>query len=899
MRLSVGARLGAYEVTGALGAGGMGEVYRARDTKLHREVALKVLPDLVAADPERVSRFEREAYLLASLNHPHIAQIYGLEEWAPDGGLHSARALVMELVDGVTLAERLRESGALSPTEALAVARQIADALEAAHEKGIIHRDLKPGNVMISASGQVKVLDFGLGKAIDAGPAGDASASPTMTLGATQAGMILGTAAYMSPEQAKGRAADRRSDVWAFGCVLYEMVTGRRAFDGDDVSETLASVLKGEPDWRVLPGDLPPAVHLVIERSLTKDRAARLPDISTAKFLLNEPSAIAPGQGAAGPSRSGRTIGLKAALTLIVMAAIAAAILARGVWPLSAPPETPAAGAAHFTIALPQADEVDPSVKPIALSPDGAHIVYAGVSGDGSARLYHRPLGRLEAVPIPGTDGATAPFFSPDGQWVGFFASGQLKKAPIGGGSVDMLADADVGRGGWWAEDGFIYYAPTNFSGLWKVHQDGGAPVEVTTLDTTQGEISHRWPQVLPGDPAVIFTIWKGPGPDEKFVGAQGLPSGARTTLVRGGDSGRYLPPGYLVYARGDDLFAVTLDVSTMAVGRAAPVRLPQQVHGEATEGANFAVSAAGTLIHTDGGASRLARRLTWVDAAGRTDPLPLPDRIYENVAIAPDGSRAVVQVVEGSVGLWIYDFARATMTRLVTSDGTSQAPVWTADGTRVVYRATRNSMRNLSWRAADGTGVEEPLTSKAGVIHTAYSASPDGRWIVFGEGGAGTRGLWMVSLEGAHEVMPIAAPGAAVAARISPNGGWLAYASEQSGQTEVYVQPFPGPGPRTQISRDGGTEPLWSRDGRRLFYVSGADRLMAVDVATSPAFSAEVPRLLYEGRFVFSPNSTTAYDISTDGRRFLRVQQVTPEQPVDRIQIVLNWRDELARLVR
>jgi Tol biopolymer transport system component len=919
MALTAGARIGPYEVVTSIGAGGMGEVYRARDTKLQRDVAIKVLPELVTADADRVARFAREAQLLAALNHPNIAQVYGLEE-TKDG-----HALVMELVDGQTLSEvisaaidhassasetrravgvgphgRPGKSGGLSLDDALPIARQIADALEAAHEKGIIHRDMKPGNVMLTRDGQVKVLDFGLGKALEPDPSSSVSNSPTMTVRATQAGMILGTAGYMSPEQAKGRAADKRSDVWAFGCILYEMLTGRRAFEGEDVSDTLASVLRGEPDWTALPANLPPAIRTLIERCLVKDRTRRISDISTAKFLLNEPgitgTTSALGASASTAARP-RSVRVSLAVAAVVAAIVLTAVVMTSLGPSGGAPST--GTVRRLSVLLPPGrllEEVD--LAPIAVSPDGSHLAYTAIA-DGKVLLYQRALDDVEAKALAGTEGAQSPFFSFDGRWIGFFAGGQLKKVALGGGALEVICPASHGRGGTWGDDGQIYFAPTNRTGIWRVSANGGTPTEFTRLAADQGEVSHRWPQILPGNQGLLFTVWTGPGPDEKSV-VMRMATGEQRVIVRGGDRGRFVPPGYLVYGRNDNLMALPFNPAQPGSGGAVPIRLPGHLTGSTQESPGFEVSSSGVLATVPAGPERLARRLVWVDESGRTEPLPVPAQTYEHAVISPDGKQAVVQVLEGVVNLWLYNLERRSLTPFVKAASSTQAPIWTPDGKRVIYRGTRKGSRNLYWKAADDTGAEERLTTKDGVNQTPQSVSADGKWVIFAEVGGDTgQDVFRVSLDGKRTVEPlVAGPINEGSGIVSPAPGtWLAYTAEYSGRVEIYVRPYPGPGPRLPISRDGGAEPLWSRDGRKLFFVNG-DKFMVADVTLSPSFSASVPRQLYEAPFTLSANSATPFSQAHDGR-FLRVQPVHPDPPATRIDVVINWLEELKRLVR
>jgi serine/threonine-protein kinase len=894
MSLTPGGRLGLYEVVARLGAGGMGEVYRARDTRLNRDVAIKALQASVASDPERVARFEREAQLLASLNHPNIGGIYGLEE---SGG---ATYLVLELVDGKPLDAILRESGAMPLSDVLPVARQIADAVAAAHDKGIVHRDLKPANVMVTGDGQVKVLDFGLGKSIggDDGSAASQANSPTITIGATQAGIILGTAAYMSPEQAKGRAVDKRSDVWSFGCVLFEMLTGRRAFQGEDVSDTLASVLKESPDFGLLPPALPPGVRLVVERCLTKDRAARLSDMSTARFLLTEPSAISTIAPPASHVQVRRPAWRSPTLWMTTTLLSIAATIALAIAYINHTPSTvqPAGDSMHVSIRLPEGDVVsEPAQQSFAVSPDGKRVAYTALSA-GKVRLFIRELDSSVARPLAGTEGAGYPFFSLNGQWVGFVAQGKIRKASVGGGAVETLGPAAAVRGAGWGDDGYIYFPLSNVAGISRIPEGGGTPAEVTHLDAAAGEISHRDPQVLPGGKAILFTVWKGPGPDEKFVAVQPLSGGAHRILIRGGADGRYVPPGYLAYARSDELFAVRFDLATLEVAKTAPVLMDERIIGESTEGAAFAVSASGTLAYLPAEASRLARRVVWQDLSGRVEPLQVPTKLYEQLAISPDGASAVVQIVEGSVGLWILDLARATLTPLVTTGGSSQAAVWTADSKYLIYRATRNGVRNLYRKSADGTGDEERLTTRPGMLHTPYSVSPDGEWVLFGETSPQTdSSMFRLHLTGAKEILPIAGGDLETDGQVSPSGKWLAFDGQPG--PEIYVRAFPGPGPRIPMSRNGGTEALWSRDGKSLYFLRDGG-LNVVDVSAGATFSAGTPRVLIDKGFLYSPNSVTSYSQGKDGR-ILHVQPLAPDPPVDTIGLVLNWGAELAKTVK
>ena len=882
----LGSALGGYHIIAALGAGGMGEVYRARDTKLNRDVAIKVLPETFALDPDRLARFTREAQTLAALNHTNIAQIYGIVD--------QPAALVMEFADGEDLSAIIAR-GPLAIADAVAIARQIAEALEAAHEQGIVHRDLKPANVKVRSDGTVKVLDFGLAKALDpaAGAEGAAHSptnSPTCTSPAiaTIPGIILGTPAYMAPEQARGRAVDRRADIWAFGVVLFEMLTGRQTFAGDTSSEVMASVMNDDPDWTRLPPETPPQVRRLLRRCLARDPKQRLRDIGDARLLLDDVDPPAPPVVDQRVSRV-RVVGVILAVTMALACVVAAAAAVRLWWP-SGSAAAAIVGSPHLHIALPGDDEVAAAdTGPLAISADGTRVAYSGTHA-GRQLLFERVLDEAEPKALPGTEGAESPFFSPDGQWIGFFTQDKLKKVAVGGASVQEICDAASARGATWAPDGQIYFAPSNISGIFRVSDAGGTSVEVTRLDRTHGEVSHRWPVALPDGKTLLFTVWTGPGPDERKIVRLSTATGERQDLVRGGDHAKYLQGGYLVYVRLDDLFAIPWRPTDTRVDSAAPIPLHEHARMENDGAGAYDISSNGTLVSITGGAMRYAQRLVWVDGSGRVDPLPVPERDYESVTISPDGTQALVQIREGSMGLWIYDFARHTLTPFMTTGGSSQAGAWTPDGKSIIYRGTRNGTRDLYRHAADGTGAEQRLTMGDG-SETPGSVSPDGKWLVFnGQGGKhGAGELMMIRLDGPLPADPQLIKGdGGLNGHISPDGKWLAYSAPVSDRIEIFVQPFPGPGPRNQISTDGGDEPLWSHDGQELFYQTG-ERLMGVTVSPAPAFSASAPRVIVQGRFRPAPNSKTAFDIAADGR-FLRVQQVEPERPLNRLDIVLNW---------
>jgi Tol biopolymer transport system component len=581
---------------------------------------------------------------------------------------------------------------------------------------------------------------------------------------------------------------------------------------------------------------------------------------------------------------------------VLVAATALTAVAAHLWWPGTAAVAT-TAGSPHLQIVLPDGDEIaNPDLSPVAVSPDGSRIAYAA-SRDGRSQLFVRTLTDPVPKALAGTEGATSPFFSPDGLWIGFFGGLKVKKVNVGGTAVQTLCDETGARGGTWSGDGYIYFAANNISGLQKVSENGGAPIDVTQLNRGAGEVSHRWPLALPDGKTLLFTIWTGPGPDERQIVRQSLATGERQVLVRGGDRARYLPDGYLTYVRLDGIVAIPWRVSDPPP-TTAPVALPETAHME-NEGAGiYDVAANGMLVTVAGGAARYVQRLVWVSPGGKIEPLPLPERDYESVWLSPDGAQALVQIREGSMGLWLYDFARRTLTPFATTGGSSQAGAWTPDGKRIIYRGTRSGTRNLYWRAADGTGDEQRLTTGEG-SQTPGSISPDGKFLLLNDQGAKSgSGLIMgIRLDG-----PLPASAQVIVGKgsqngqFSPDGKWIAYSEIVSNRIEIIVQPFPGPGARKQISTEGGIEPLWSKNGRELFYQSG-DQLMGVTIATSPALSVGEPRVIARGRFRPSPNSKTPYDITADGR-FLRVQQIEPERPLNRIEVVLNWIAEVKAAV-
>jgi eukaryotic-like serine/threonine-protein kinase len=890
MSLKSGTHLGSYEVLAAIGSGGMGEVYSAHDNKLGRDVAIKVLPEAFARDPERLSRFQREAKMLASLNHPNIAAIYGLDEDA------SRNYLVMELIPGETLRERIAREGPLPVEEALGICRQITEGMEAAHDKGIIHRDLKPANVKVTPEGKVKILDFGLAKAFAGDMAGsNPSESPTLSAAATAQGMVLGTAAYMSPEQARGKAVDKRTDIWAFGCVLYELLTGKQAFQGETVTEILAAVLKGEPDWQALPATTPTKVRDLLRRCLQKDVNRRARDAGDVRIEVEEALA-APNVGstAAAPATKGWRQALPWSIASSVGVAILAAIV---VWNLKPSPSPPSQPVSRFALTLPPGQQLADleNYPAVALSPNGTHLVYVARQG-GTQQIYLRAMDSLEARPIPGTEGGVSPFFSPDGTWVGFFAGAKLKKVSLSGGAAVSLGDAAIPRGASWGSQGVIAFAPSIPSVLQQVSDAGGTPQPLTRLE--KGE-NHRWPEFLPGGKAVLFAAGtSGISFANAQVAVQPVGTGERRNLVQLGTQPRYAPSGHLVYAQGGSLMAVPFDPQRLEVtGTAVPVAEGVQ-QSTASGAAQYSFSSTGSLVYVHGGLQSAQLRLVWVSRNGAEQPLAAPAHAYLAPRLSPDGRRVAVSIMEQETQVWLYDLSRETSTRLTFEGNYNLNPAWTPDGKRIAFESNKEGTPNLFWQLADGSGGLERLTTSE-YIHAPISWSPDGQLLAFFEINPTTGfDIWLLRL-GDRKAQPFLQTRFDEAvARFSPDGRWLAYTSDESGRYEIYVQPYPGPGGKWLISTEGGTEPAWNPNGRELFYRSG-DKMMAVEIATQPGFAAGTPRMLFEGRYERAPVPIANYDVSRDGQRFLMLKPsesagAAPTQ----INVVLNWFEELKRRV-
>jgi Tol biopolymer transport system component len=885
MSLSAGTRLGPYEVLAPIGAGGMGEVYEAHDTKLGRNVAIKVLPAEFLQDADRLSRFQREARMLASLSHPNIATIHGLEQ---SDGTHY---LVMELVPGKTLAERLI-SGALGIEEALNVASQIAQALEAAHGRGVIHRDLKPANVKVTPEGQVKVLDFGLAKAFAGDTAQGLSQPPTRTAG-TQDGRILGTPPYMSPEQARGKPVDKRTDIWAFGCVLYELLTARRAFPGATVSDVIVAVLEREPDWQALPPSIPAKIRDLLRRCLRKDSQRRLHDIADARIEIEEALADSPKAASTAPAIQARTRRPLAWGGALVLLAVIAGL---AIWKMKPSSPSAAGTVSRVAITLPtgQLFAGFESGASLALSPDGTRLAYVARQR-GIQHVYLRSLEGLEAKPVPGSEGGLEPFFSPDSQWLGFFAGGKLKKFPVNGGEALSIADVPDPRGGSWGSDGKIMFVPRRSGGVWQVSAAGGIPQPITQMPAN--ESSHRWPQILSGGQAVLFSAGiSGRNWDTARVAVHLAGSGQRRDLIQRGTNPRYASSGHLVYALGGTVMAVPFDRQRLEV-KGTPIPVIENVlQLPLTGAAQYSFSETGSMVYVSASVSAAQRRLVWVNRNGSEEPLAAPARTYRHPRLSPDGRRLAVAIEEQETQIWLYDFARETLTRLTIDGKTNTSPLWTPDGKRIVFQSDREGETpetDLFWLLADGSSAAEHLTAAPNDTGPWSSA---GRVLVIDGNSAGTGRDIYILRPGDRVRQPLLrTPFNEGSPTFSPDGRWLAYASDESGRYEIYVQSYPGPGGRLQISTEGGTEPAWARNGRELFYRSG-DKMMAVEIDTRSSFSAGKPKFLFQGLYQPTPILDANYDVAPDGR-FLMLKPSGDEQAPTQVNLVLNWFEELKRL--
>ena len=912
MALAPGTRLGPYSVTAKIGEGGMGEVYQARDTKLDRDVALKVLPDAFTADPDRAARFEREAKVLASLNHPNIGGIHGLED------AEGTKALVLELVEGPTLADRIRQ-GPIPLDEALPIATQIADALEAAHEAGVIHRDLKPANIKVTPDGTVKVLDFGLAKALDPAPEGDPAQSPTLTAAATQMGVVLGTAAYMSPEQARGKAVDKRADIWAFGVVLYEMLAGARPFQGEDVSLTLASVMKSDVDTRTLPDDVPPAVRTVLDRCLDKDPRQRMRDIGDVRLALEGRFETATGPPAETAKAGSLVAPWQRPISIVAMVLTAAALTAVA---LSSWPEAPAARAdlVRFVVTPPDTAPLGFSRfdKDVALSADGTLMVYSSVTADGQQTLLtaHR-LDELDGVPLRGTEGSVAPFISPDGQWVGFVDNNTegLRRVSVLGGPPQTLAElpttlesqlvgtASSWAGASWGADDLII-AGTFGGGLFRVPLDGGLPEALTEPDRDAGETGHNRPSIIPGYDAVLFNLR---GTTDGELAVLDLTTREVTRLGLEGHTAHYVSSGHLVYAVEDgSIRAVPFDASSLTV-TGAPAPLIEGVASKGSGAANFSLSTDGRLIYVPGLVTVANRQqnLAWLDHDGNPEPIPFPTDSYRQARLSPSGDQVLLAVSRRGETrhLWVSELTRNTLTRVTTDPDGGTWGTWLTDD-RILFDSDRDGIPGIELyvRSADGTGAESlALVTDAETVGYQGKALGAERVVVtFGDAEKVDVGL--LTLGDEPSLQPLVESESSKAyGTVSPDGGWLAYSSRETGVNEVYVERFPAGGERQRISSDGGAKPLWAPGGGTLYYVS-ANRVMRTNVDAGRSFTAETPTELFQVRAPLDERAQGIQDLSPDGQRFLALVPPggidAPAEATAGITVVLNWQQELLERV-
>jgi Tol biopolymer transport system component len=887
MPLSPGTKLGPYEIQAPIGAGGMGEVYRARDTRLERSVAIKILPKEMSNDAMRKQRFEREAKTISSLNHPHICALYDIGEH------NNQQFLVMEYLEGETLAQRL-EHGALPLEQALRIAMEVTDALDRAHRQNIVHRDLKPGNIMLTKS-VAKLLDFGLAR-LCAEP-GPMAAAVTEMVGETRdakltnEGVIVGTLQYMTPEQLEGRDADSRTDLFAMGTVLYEMVTGQPAFVGRSKASLIAAILSSAPAPLGQSQPLtPPALERAVKRCLAKDPDGRW---QSAADLRDELRWIAEGSSAAGvaaPFTARVKTGERLAWSLVLVLAFTFALTT---WQLARQHRFLPASL-RMSILLPPSQPLGFSRDraAFAMSPDGKLLAYTARSGD-TSQLYLRALDRLEPTLVPESEGAYIPFFSPDSRWVGFFAQGKLKKAAVAGGVPQDVCSAGDGIGASWGSDDTIYFTPLWTMGIWRVPVRGGQAELVIAPEVGKSERAYLWPEVLPGGKTVLFTAWTGGSFDGAHIVALRLDTRERRTVIEGGTYARYVSTGHLVYARGAELLAVPFDPQRLEVrGTAVPV-LEGLMTGASAGDAAFSFSEGGTLLYVPGGMRVLEYSLVWVDRKASVRPMSRRQRSFEVPRLSPDGHHVAVVIAGSTYDIWLYDVARDTLTRL-TFGGDDNYPVWSPDGKRIAFNSTRAGAANLYLTAADGSGTVERLTTSD---YSQYpgSWSPDGKFLAFTEEAHPHTGddIWLLPVQGDRRPQPLLqTPFNEWQPRFSPDGRWLAYTSNESGSAEVYVQPFPSPGAKWKISTDGGTEPLWAPTGRELFYRNG-DKMMAVSLETKPAFAVSNPRLLFDAPYAHISSDIPNYDVAPDGR-LLMVRENQQKATVTQLNVVLNWFEEL-----
>jgi serine/threonine protein kinase/Tol biopolymer transport system component len=886
MPLTPGSPLGPYCIVSSLGAGGMGEVYRAHDAKLHRDVAIKVLPSLFAADPDRVTRFEREAQTLAALNDPHIAHIYGLEETA------GALALVMELIEGEDLARRIAR-GPVPIDDAIPIARQIAEALEAAHEQGIMHRDLKPANVMVRADGVVKILDFGLAKIMSAASGPQATiatmSSPTaLSPAMTQIGIILGTAAYMAPEQARGKAIDRRVDVWAFGCILFEMLAGTRPFDGETVTDVLSAIVSRDPDWTALPEQTPVEIRTLLHRCLEKDPRRRLRDIGEARLICENPQTSDVASVVASPARRPKWVlpALTAALAIVALSASALLVTMR-----KSGTDTPRA-VTRFDLQPPGNASLNVVFRPaVSVSADGSAIAFTAIT-EGVSRIYIRSRMDVDIHVVPGTDGGSNPSLSPDGKWVAFFVDGSIRKSSVDG-AATTIGRAGDNRGIAWSDDGALIF-PLQASGpLVRMSADGGEQRPITTIRS--GERTHRWPDVLPGGKAVLFTVGTLGSPDSydaSNIEAVLLATGERRVVIKGAAMARYCGD-HLVYSKGPALFAAPFDPERLST-TGPPVQIVAGVERDSSTGAaHFDCANDGTLAFIPGSPVGDLRRLVWVDQQGQKTVVGLTPGPYQEARVSPDGTRAVL--LKGTTGggdVWTYDFSSGTLNRL-TFTSTNAAPMWSADGKMVYYTAFEptGASSTIMRKVADGSREAEVVRKVPGRAYLDWIDDRQTMAIIDSVNAASDRGdLLRCAFDPAAPAQALVSSAAnEYAGSVSPGGRWLAYESDETDRLEVHVRDLTGTGAHWQVTTAGGEEPRWSADGREMVYRI-ANRLVSIPLVEGTTFQAGKPRPLFDALYNLGIESGRSYDVDPKTGRFLIVVPADGGSTSAVVRVVLNW---------
>jgi serine/threonine protein kinase/Tol biopolymer transport system component len=878
-----GRQIGPFRIEREIGRGGAGVVYLAHDTKLDRLVAIKSLPADLMENPKARTRFAREARVLASLNHPNIATIYDEFQEAEGVGY-----LILEYVPGQTLAERIAGTR-LKLQETLSIAQQIAEAVAAAHEHDVIHRDLKPGNIKITPEGKVKVLDFGLAKAL-----GTEAVDQHSTI--TEPGRIIGTPAYMSPEQARGQKTDKRCDIWSFGCVLYEMLTGEIPFKGETVSDTLAGILDREPDWDALPQSLPSNIRILLRRCLTKDSRQRIRDIGDAGLEISETLTDSGSAKVVSATASGaqQPAGLRrilvGAVACILLGAIATTVI---MWNLKRPVPTPTP-LSVFSIRLPKNQALNEQHSEIAVSPEGKKLVYAG--GVGAIRqLFLRELDQFVSRGLPETQGAFLPFFSPDGRSIGFGSGGKLKTLSLEGGRPKTLCDASDFWGASWGTDGEIYFSPSGTTGLWRISADGGKPERLTTLK--EDELFHFLPEVLPGGDSVLFMIYRTDANNDDSVAVLSLKTGECQTILVGGSNARYAPSGHLLYEQSGTLMAAPFDLKQLKVGE--PRRpVIEGINRELSNGyAPFCFSQDGLLYYVRGGEWLASRRFVWINRQGEeVETLPLPPQAYKNPRLSPNEKcLAYTKFEGGEENIWVYDLPNGPATQITFKSG-NFLPVWRPpDGDMLAFTSGRLGPWTMYEIPINRSSAAEPIIERPN-DHVATSWSPDGKVLLFNEISPLT-GYDISCLNTEDENIKQSLQTESWTehnAVFSADGNWITYQSNQEGLNQVYVSPFPEPAPK-KISTGGGYNPLWSPDGKEIFYRNG-DKMIAVTIETEPEIRVINSEVLFEG--LYYTDSNRSYDVSQDGQRFLMIKETEEHQAATQLIVVLNWFEELKRLV-